>query len=707
MAGRGAVRKLLIVTAIAGGLSMTAKAAAPARAPGSTGASGPTEHVYGRELPIVKDLGIGPTMAARVVGERLYTIGRGKLHVFDLSDPSAPTVLGKLGGLGNTRQIAVRGGVAYITAREDGVFIVDVRDASRPKLLCHYDPIEVATGVDVSGDVLFVACRSHGVQLVDVSEPCKPLHLGVARTGEAQSIAVRNGYAYVGVWGTSELVVVDARNPREPRIAARCPLDGYGDGVAVRGDTVYVATGHHSRARRKRPPREGDPGYGCGHGLEIYDVSDPAVPKFASRVKTPSFYQIGNDMWSVKLAGRFAFLADTYNGVFVVDVSEREKPFFVAHKRLPQRVTRKQLSGKEPVLAQTAKQLPAYVGGLALGPGVVYVAGGATDLHVLGAPGLAAPCLSEPDAPPVIPPFGPRRHDRFRIYRPDGQVRDAAFMDDTAVVAAGGDGVHVVELGPELRRLSRCDTKGFAMAVRSLGDLVYVAEEKGGLSIWRRTGCGSLALEGRYQPRGRIVRDVVVPGAGRYAVLQLDLAMLDIVDVSDPTAPKRVFRDKGHGFVYHIGEDLIDGRQICVLWQIGGLRWYDLYGVPAPGFSGEKYAHRLGAGGTVGVGGRRLAAYWRGLLLVGKNEVKPPGDLPIRRIANRRVSGAPRLYGSKLYVAERTTGDVCVLDVSDPVNPRLLEHFNVPGNPGRITLHKGALAIPNGYEGLWLEKKPE
>jgi hypothetical protein len=266
--------------------------------------AGLAQQKYGEPLRIVRDLGIGPTMAARVVDTRLYTIGGGQLHVFDISNPAEPEMLGRIDGLGNTRQIVVKAGVAYVTSREHGVFIVDVSAPSKPELLCHYDAVEVATGIDLSGEVLAVACRLHGVEFVDVSNPKKPVHLSTARTGEAQSVAMRNGYAYVGVWGSSELVVVKATNPRKPEITSRCPLDGYGDGVAVRGKQVLVATGHHSRGSRKSRRRPGDPGYGCGHGLEIFEISDPASPRFVSRIKNPPWYRIGMDMWSVKVSGK-------------------------------------------------------------------------------------------------------------------------------------------------------------------------------------------------------------------------------------------------------------------------------------------------------------------------------------------------------------------------------------------------------------------
>ncbi len=655
--------------------------------PASAAFPGHPEAEHGRELPIVKTLGVGPAMAARVVGNWLYVIGRGKLHVADISDPGDPKVVGSLTGLGNTRQIAVREGIAYVTARENGVFLVDVRDPAQPKLISHYDSIEVATGIDVSGDVMFVACRLHGLELVDVSNPQKPLHLSTVRTGEAQSVAVRNGYAYTGVWHSSELVVVDVRNPREPKVTAKCPLGGYGDGVAVRDDHVYVATGHHSRTRPR--DKEGDPGFGRGHGLELFEISDPAKPVFVSRIKGPPFYRIGNDMWSVKVAGDCAFVADTHNGIFVVDISDPEQPSFVGHRQLP-------------YVARYG--LPDYVGGLALAKDHVYVAGGATDLHIVAAPGLAQPVEPEPDTAPVILPFKPTSHPRFRIYRPDGQVRAVDFMGDLAVVAAGSDGVHVVQLWPEIRRLQRYETQGFAMDVRACGNLVFVAEDKGGLSIWRTSGEAELELQGRYRPEGAIVREVVVPPPGRYALLQVNLSTLDIVDVIDPENPRRVLRDAGHGFLYQIAEDLIDDRCACVLWQLGGVYWYDLYGGPEPVFTGDKYAYRLRQGAAVRWD-KVLAIYDGGYIALDRNEQRLPTELELHRVGKHPLRGRLWRRGEALYAADRATGEVSVLNVSDIESPQLLEHYTIPGNPGRIAVRNGIAVIPNGYEGLWVDDK--
>lgn len=645
--------------------------------------------IYGSELSIVGALGIGPTMAAAVLGCFLYTAGAGTLRTWDVSDPAHPRLLGSLSGLGNTRQIAVDDGVAYITARERGLFIVDVATPEAPRLLCHYDPIEVATGVAVAGDVLAVACRSHGVEFVDVTQPAEPRHLSVARTGEAQSVAIRGGYAYVGVWGSSELVVVDIHNPRAPAITARCPLDGYGDGVFVDGERVYVATGHHSRARVTPHPGPGDPGYGRGHGLEIFSIARPEQPEFIARLKAPAFYRIGPDMWSVRVAGAHAFLADTHNGVFVVDIADPRAPRFVGHRLLPE-------------VVRTG--LPGYVGGIALTEGHIYAAGGDTDLHIIAAPGSAAPVIPAADLPPAIPPAQPVSHPRFRVYRSGTQVHDVAIAGDVAMLAAGAGGVEVVRLYPEFELLQRCPTDGFAVAVAAVGELACVAEFEGGMSVWRMSPSGHLQRLGCYQAEGRIVRDVVVPAPGRYALVRLDMSILDIVDLSNPANPARVYRDKRGGFLYHVADELLDGESAVALWQLGGLWAYNLYGSEPLSEPFPIYTERIGMAGAALVDDCIVVPNAGRLHLFRRDDARWPERPLSVAIPGGVTMGHPSVDADKLYLSSPTTGDIQVIDLTDRTAPRSLERFNIAGNPARVLSTERGLVIANGYEGLWVER---
>lgn len=651
---------------------------------------------FGRELPIVRSLGLGGSMDAAVDGDTLYVIGRGNLHVADVSDPAAPRIVGRLAGLGYTRQIEVRRGVAYVTAREDGLFVVDVTNPHAPALLSHYDTIELATGIALSGDVAFVACRTAGVELVDVSDPRRPIHLSTVRTGEAQSVVARDGFLYAGVWGSKELVVCDVSDPYRPAVISRTPLDGYGDGVTLAGRHCFVATGHHARGWR-RADGQASPQFGAGHGLEIFDVGDPAKPVFVSRVKTRRFYRIGMDIWDVIVAGDCAFLGDTHNGVFVVDVSDVENPRFVGHRQLAP------VPGRVDGL-DTGERLPAPVGGIALAKDTLYVAGAWTDLHVVDASGLARPPESEPDRGPTIPPKRPAQADpRFRVYRPEGQVYSLAFADDTALVAAGAAGLHAVALWPEIERLKVFPTEGFARDVAVHGDLVYVAESSGGLTIWRRDDAELLEPVARYRPKRGGVGQVVVPPPGRYALVHVGQNELQIVDVRDPREPKMVQSDRHLGLFYTfpLMRGLLDDRYAACLWHASGYRWYDLYGGPKPVYSGDHLAMRASFADGMAVLGRKALLVGRGkYALIGRGERGPARELPWRGVEGCYLTGEPTIDGHTLYLTNRVRGTVQAVDISQVESPRLLAEAQLAEHPGPIVVHRGVPVIPGGYEGL-------
>ena len=641
------------------------------------------EALYGPELPLVASLGVGPTMAVAVQGERAYFIGRGRLRVADISRPAQPRVLGEIAGLGNTRQIVVDGTTAYVSSREDGVFVVDASDPAAPRLLCHYDAIEFATGLALGGRVLFIACRQFGIEAVDVSDPHRPRHLSVTRTGEAQSAAYHDGYLYVGVWGTSEMVVVDVHDASRPAITARVPLDGFGDGVAIHGGIAYAATGHHSRNPRAK---EGDPGYGHGHGLELFSLKDPAHPHCLSRVKFPPFYHIGNDMWGVQVVNGHAFVSDTHNGIFVVDVRDPEHPRCVAHRSLPNVPERK---------------LPGFVGGLALARDHINAAGGWTDLPVIAAPGLAAPVGPDRGAPPAVGSRPPAPSNRYRAHPLDGQVWRVGFHGDVALIAAGSTGLQTARLWPEFVPLHRHSTEGFAVDLVVRGDLVYVAEGYGGLSIWRAGNDGALAMVGRYRVPSQSVRQVVVPEPGRYALLAIGSTHVEIVDVSNPAAPRSVLREQHFGLLYgdQIAEGVVDGRYACVFWHESGIHWYDL-GAEPPVLAGN-HAQRMNMVDGVAMRGNQALVIARGgYFLLDRKERRPFADLPCYRIPGLALSGKPVVAGDTLTITHRADGRVLVVDISDITAPRLREEFRVADNPSRVALHGGRVVIPGGYEGV-------
>lgn len=651
---------------------------------------------YGTALETVVIPEIKRCQAVEVSGDRLYATGAGEFHILDLSRPLNPTMLGTLSGLGNTRQIFVRDDIAYVTARQDGLWLIDVSDEARPEILSHYDTVEMATGIWVSGSVAFVATRCYGVEIVDVSDPRKPAHLSTLKTGEAQSCWARDGFLYIGDWAPKKLLIADVRNPREPKIVGEGLLDGYGDGGCLSGDLCFAATGHHSRAEQEED-REGR-----GHGLEIFDVSDPTKPERISGVKFPPSYVIHNDMWMSRVAGEHCVVADTWNGLFVVHIADPEKPDIVAHAVLPV------LPGKDA---------PDPVGGIALGDGVIYAAGIYSGLYVVPAPGMASPVVPEPDRAPVIPEAtrsGSSEDERFLSYRPEGQVRSVSLVEDVAWSACGEAGIQAIRVGDEsLEPLSATlPDEGEVWHVSVSGDRLYAAESAGGLGIYRIGDDFRLAEIGRLRIRDRNVKQVVCPAPGKFALLHCGSARTLIADVSDPSAPEIVFEDSQVGLFYgdQLVPELMGGKYLVAYWHRSGPAWYDVSGTK-PTLLGNSPDERLFSwtNGACALGDRLLVVQRGDYYVLEPGDRRNVDQLPGYGPPRHHLSGRPTANpdGNRLALAKRHERRIEVFDIADLENPVLIREHELFGHPGACAFWQGErLLVPAGYEGLLLEKAP-
>lgn len=663
---------------------------------------------------------------------RLYVLSRGRLCIFATPIDANSTPVGEIDGLGNTRQIAIAGNLTAITSREDGLWLVDVGNPAKPVLLSHYDTIELATGIALEANVALVACRQYGVEQVNVSDPRRPRHLSTFRTGEAQSVFLHNGLACIGDWAPRKAIVCDVRDPWRPALVSHMELDGFGDGVFVRGNLCFAATGHHARGMRKRD--SSDPAYGRGHGLEIFDISDPANPKLLSRTKLPRFYSIGYDMWDVQVSGRFAVVGDTHNGIYVFDISDLEHPVPVGHHRLP-------LAGRD--------KLPDAVGGFAIGPDCIYVAGVFTGLHRLSLPGiqpvgnrsragtgtgpffgesthLAIKTLAEntdpsPSLParerlqPVTAPSGPAvsvpqsasppqlEAPAVVAYRPEGQVHEVAVDATHDIwIAAGRAGLHRLSLGKKGAGEQVAASDGVVFSVDVRGNLLAAGEGTAGLSLWRRMGKG-IDLLGRYQSTVGGIGQVRLSPDARYAILHAGPNVLEILDITSPSAPKRVLQDRQLGLFYRTPlslDFLPDGRFGC-LWHASGMYFFRLKGENGPAFSGWKVPGSVSLdNGMAVLGDRFLATYKGGYVLLddGQTEISETRD--VVRLPGHELRGKPTVFGTTLYVSQRWEGTVKAIDLADPKQPRLRWSVQLAGNPGPVQEAAGYAIIPAGYDGV-------
>lgn len=663
------------------------------------------------------------TRALAIEGDRLYAGDSDAVYVFDISSPLAPRLLGEVRGFGGCRQIAVQNGMAYVTAREYGLWIVDATDPTKPRIRSRFDSCELATGVDVAGDVCFCGQRQNGVEFIDVSNPDDPRHIAMRKTDESQSVVYRDGYLYSGDWGTGHVTVFDAHDMKDIRQVDHVELYGFGDGVCLDGDFLYVSTGHHSINRKtvgglvsEEIKRFGGPktGGGMGHGLDIFDIKDPAHPKRLGRVDFPPLYsRFGGDWWSPRVSGDLCFCAQTLNGLRVVDVSDKTAPREIAFWG---------------VRNEQNPELPSKtVSSIAIGNGAIYVAVEKAGFYVIK-------CDRARRTPAVRgrPPANASYREAYQadggewhVWKPHdvGQCRGLAVRGDVIYAACGDAGLYALEVLPEgggLRELGKLPGHDRVYDVAVQGDLVYTAEGHDGMGVYDVSSSPANFVEKARMPRitatKQLVLNVWTPKAGW-------------IGVSDRHGVEIFATGKFPKFVHHLhlggapGWDRYladapvgDGRYLAYNVANKALTWVDLAAEPKATVSvtTRRNRCRLTNGYCSFDGGRKAIGSGNGFFyLLNPNEGDPAdgGEWPKIRLPKafpdeRRgmIDGIPRADGSRVVFTSRILRRAALYDLQDVKNPKLVKAWKFSGNPDIAVFHRGRVVIPCGYEGVLLQR---
>jgi len=642
----------------------------------SRGASAEPDMNWGREPATIArmDLG-GPVRAVELRDGIGYACcDHYGLVTLDLGDPRAPRELGRCDTF-QAFDIAFKGHHAFVADRYGGVQVIDVSDPASPVLVTTYDSIEFATDVEVAGDLLLVPCRSHGTEVVDVSEPAHPRHLGFARCGESQGVAVRDHLAYVGVWHESRLAILDLADPCRPEIITRHPLHGYGYGLALGTGRLagyaFCAHGHHDHTL-------GEEGRNRGHGFDVIDVRDPEHPETVAHVKTPDYYLMGPDSWQCRISGTTLFLADGLNGLFVFDVADPAHPAPLAHC-----------------------DTPGYAHNLAVGDGVVYVADYRGGLAVVEAEGLASAQGRDVGSPPAAPATCPPMRAGDATYRSGGQVRGVAVSGAHAFVASGSVGLEVLSV-PDLQRVGHLALEGIAYDVTVADGLACVACGPGGVALAdvgepRAPGLLSRALDGRYARQ--LVR------FGDRLVVLTGNAVIDLLDIAQPQEPRHLGTVRLEHFGWQIAETLLDDRYV-VVGNGFGVRIIDpeAEGGPAPAFSHDtREPLRFGTNGVALLGDTLLAAGYRELRTFDLSDPARPAPIASVRTDLRPVRltlGETRDDRTRVWAACPTSGGVVVADVHPDGGIEVAREIPTPGHASCVAPGDKRILVADGYAGV-------
>ena len=650
--------------------------------------------------------------ALAIQGDTLYCGVSGTLYVFDVSEPLVPQTVATLDGFSQLRQIAVQGSLLAISSRGGGAWLVDVSNRAAPRLLSHIDTVEQATGMEIAGNFMAIGQRTTGVELFDITDRTSPQHIRLVKTQESQSCRYQDGILYSGDWHSGRVNLIDVTDISKASIIGAAIMKGYGDGFDIDGDYIYASTGHH----RIESGLSSSEKYGRGHGLEIWNRSNPSNVTFVSRVEFPQFYRQGNDWWTSREVDGWVFCSDTHNGVFAVAATNPATAHVAGRFVDP--------NEKDPDAPSRC------INSIAVGNGVVY----ATD----GSGLWAIPCeyaryRAEERGTELAQknlawrdPYPTPDTSHFRAWHPParGQVHSAAAYGDYYYAGCSYAGAYVIDA--RTRSTVRRIPCAYARDVCVRDDRLYIAQGDDGLGIYsladpsnptevRRIPqlSSSLAhVEWVYVPTSRWAVCHARRNSSRWYFLDLDKA--------DPSA--NAYYVQGMDWMRPIADTLVGGKWLGYAYTHGFLQWFDLSGARPVCYDTQdtnsivaqtSQPNYLGTGGCCPMTGDKLLLFDDNafVLLDPETSLGPNVDgWPTFVYAN---TGAPKPKGLPTWdggthvgLASTSSRVIQKADFTVPNAPVLEWEENTIGCPENGAFAPdGRFLVPCGYQGLLIEKR--
>lgn len=636
-------------------------------------------------------------------GQYLYAACRGELRIYKIEAGKSPCEIGRLEGIGASRQMAIANGYAYISARSGGLYIADVHNPWEPQLIGQIDSLELATGVCAWENLCLITNRHMGVEIWDVSDPKNPRYLSSFLAGEAQSVDVDGGFAYAGDWMNRRVHVVDIRDTENPKKVATFQVDGYADGVFVRDGLCLVASGHHSAKLKNRREYEQftyltqellESGYGQGNGLTLYDVSDPEAPAYLSEVKFPPLYSAACDTWLVTGDGQHAYVSNSFNGVFAVDISDRLHPFTAAYFQLPLKEGTPSLF---PVYVQSRHQPITCV---ACSEGKLYAAGPESGLHELK---FDQARKMQPAAPSVQPP----QQLKFQqIFQCNGQVHSLVEKENCLLLACGSDGFYALE-AHGYQVLHHLKTEGIAHDIALYKDCVCTAEGRMGIGMYTFSRADGFQLLSRYDFPGDSVRQVVALPEQDKIAAETNVTQVSFFTVDHENVLHFEISHSNLGMLYHRHLHAVmhpDGY-ICAQSLARGPVWLNVLDTTQPGFNTPELKSFCPIEEGIAIQDRNIFMIRNRRFGICEAPEKMSDTFQGKNfciIPGAKLAGQPFALKDQLVLVNRVTGYVERLNIQVPEKPVLTDAAVVSGNPELAIWLNGKSYIACGHGGLIL-----
>ena len=263
----------------------------------------------------------GNILCADVYGVVSFSFG--DLKVFDVSQPSRPTLLAQLSGISENSQVIAQNGIAYLIGNGPDTLglstrIVSVRTPSAPTLLAtipnsviyNYQMALVGNMLYESGETRSGSSSQARFVAIDVSNPASPVVVGTKDwTGFAGwtyglCLSVSGTKAVVGIAGDNySLRILDLANPSNPvEVGSVADVQARYIKITADGHYAYVTD------------------YGWPTTMRVVDIHNPGSSSVVTNITIGTSGAKGLEIIGSEL------YAATANGMYVFDIGNPAAP---------------------------------------------------------------------------------------------------------------------------------------------------------------------------------------------------------------------------------------------------------------------------------------------------------------------------------------------------------------------------------------------
>ncbi len=239
--------------------------------------------------------------------------------IIDVTAPTQPVQVAFIPGPNSGwRDIKTHSHYAYVTNETgEGLHIIDLQNLPNSAMLAakYSATFQTAHTLYIDNGYAYIAGSNtaRGCNILNLSNPLAPVEVGQWNSNYWHAVIVKNDTIYGSAMGNpSGLDIVDGRNKAQLRLISRTPYPGaFTHNIWMTEDNKYISQTDEV----------------WDQPVKFWDVSDHTAPELIATYTAGP----GSIPHNTHIRGNFAFISYYYDGLKIVDISERRAPQEVAN----------------------------------------------------------------------------------------------------------------------------------------------------------------------------------------------------------------------------------------------------------------------------------------------------------------------------------------------------------------------------------------